>query len=117
MDYEEIDRMYMNASEADKKIVKRDVEAGDKFAAEIFTMVEEDDSGIKDVLQYPELRGFLSMVIKNSEVLETAMLNDFLETARALQLLMYAAIIFERQQVAAKAELNEEVKRILKENK
>tara|TARA_R110002020_G_scaffold444889_1_gene656568 strand:+ start:2113 stop:2469 length:357 start_codon:yes stop_codon:yes gene_type:complete len=113
MEYNDIERMYLSSSEETKKLVEVDIECGDKFAEEILAMITEDDSGLDSVLQYPQIRGLLSMVINNSKVLETAMLSDPIETARALQLLMYSAIIFERQQVASRELINKEVQDIL----
>ena len=113
MEFEEFDQMYLNASDEVKKIVKQDIESGDKFAEEILALVTEDDSGIMDILAYPELRGLLSMVINNSEVLQVAMISNPAETARSLQLLMYSAIIFERQQVASKELIDRELQDIL----
>ena len=115
MEFEDIDRMYLNASEEVKKIVQQDIESGDKFAEEILALVTKDDSGLGDILSYPELRGLLSMVINNSNVLQVAMLSDPVETARSLQLLMYSAIIFERQQVESKEFINRELQDILDE--
>ena len=113
MDYEDFDRMYTNAPEEVKKMVDEDIECGDKFAEEILAMIDEDSSGLESVLQYPQIRGLLSMVINNSKVLETAMMSDPVETARVLQLLMYSAIIFERQQVASKELIDRELQDIL----
>lgn len=113
MDYENLDRMYTNAPEEAKKIVEEDIECGDRFAEEILATIKKDSSGLDSVLQYPQIRGLLSMVINNSKVLKTAMMSDPVETARALQLLMYSAIIFERQQIASKEFINRELQDIL----
>ena len=115
MDYEEFDRMYTNAPEEVKKMVEDDIECGDKFAQEILAMIDKDSSGLDSVLQYPQIRGLVSMVINNSKVLETAMMSDPVETARALQLLMYSAVVFERQQIASKEFINKELQDILDE--
>ena len=115
MDYEDFDRMYTNAPEEVKKMVDEDIECGDKFAEEILAMIDEDSSGLDSVLQCPQIRGLLSMVINNSKVLETAMLSDPVETARALQLLMYSAVVFERQQIASKEFIDRELQDILGE--
>jgi len=113
MEYNDIERMYLASSEETKKLVEVDIECGDRFAEEVLAMITEDDSGLEAVLQYPEIRGLVSMVINNSGVLSTAMLSDPVETARVLQLLMYSAIIFERQQVASRELINKEVQGIL----
>ena len=115
MDYEEFDRMYTNAPEEVKKMVEDDIECGDKFGEELLAMIDKDSSGLDSVLQYPKIRGLVSMVINNSKVLETAMMSDPVETARALQLLMYSAVVFERQQIASKEFINKELQDILDE--
>tara|TARA_R110002020_G_scaffold284743_1_gene500214 strand:+ start:785 stop:1141 length:357 start_codon:yes stop_codon:yes gene_type:complete len=115
MDYEDFDRMYTDAPEEVKKMVEDDIECGDRFAEEILAMIEKDGSGLESVLQYPQIRGLLSRVINNSKVLETAMMSDPVETARALQLLMYSAIVFERQQIASKEFIDRELQDILSE--